>query len=120
MAAAPAVEQTRAGMTNIVATKAANLDAGVAYYGLAPKLEDVAKIKAPMMEHLGALDARVNATIPAYEEAAKKAGVHLEVFRYEGANPAFNNDTCAERYNEAAAKLAWSRTVAFLKARLSA
>jgi carboxymethylenebutenolidase len=105
-------------MVNLVATKAPNLDVGVAYYGLAPKLEDVPKIKARMMEHLGALDARVNATIPPYEEALKKAGVKYEVFTYEGANHAFNNDTGGERYNKAAADLAWGRTIALLKQQL--
>ncbi len=106
------------GMVNILATKAPNLDAAVAYYGVAPKLEDVPKIKARFMEHLGALDDRVNATIPPYEEALKKAGVKYEIFKYEGANHAFNNDTGGERYNEAAAKLAWSRTIGLLKAQL--
>ena len=106
-------------MVNLVATKAPNLDVGVAYYGLAPKLDDVPKIKARMMEHLGALDDRVNATIPPYEEALKKAGVKYEIFKYEGANHAFNNDTGAERYNKAAADLAWGRTIAALKQQLS-
>jgi carboxymethylenebutenolidase len=105
-------------MVNLVATKAPNLDVGVAYYGLAPKLDDVPKIKARMMEHLGALDDRVNATIPPYEEALKKAGVKYEIFKYEGANHAFNNDTGAERYNKAAADLAWGRTIAALKQQL--
>lgn len=108
------------GMVNMVATKAANLDAGVAYYGVAPKLDDVPKIKARMMEHLGALDDRVNATIPPYEEALKKAGVKYEIFKYEGANHAFNNDTGAERYNKAASDLAWTRTIALFKATLLA
>ena len=103
------------GMVNILATKAPNLDLGVAYYGVAPKIEDVAKIKARMVEHLGALDDRVNATIPPYEDAAKKAGVKLEVYKYEGANHAFNNDTGAERYHKPSADLAWTRTLAALK-----
>ncbi len=106
-------------MVNLLATKAANLDAAVSYYGVAPKLEDAAKIKAQMLLQLGALDARVNATIPPFEEAMQKAGVKFEVFRYEGANHAFNNDTGGERYHEASAKLAWTRTVALLKAKLA-
>ena len=105
-------------MANLVATRAPELDVAVAYYGLAPRLDEVPKIKAQMMEHLGALDQRVDATIPPFEEAMKKAGVKHEVFYYEGANHAFNNDTGAERYNEAAAKLAWSRTLGVLKAKL--
>ena len=103
------------GMVNILATKAPNLDLGVAYYGVAPKLDDVAKIKARMLEHLGALDDRVNATIPPYQEAATKAGVKLEVYKYEGANHAFNNDTGGERYHKPSADLAWTRTLAALK-----
>ena len=71
------------------------------------------------MEHLGALDDRINATIPPFEEAMKKAGVNYEVFKFEGANHAFNNDTGGERYNEAAAKLAWSRTMAMFKSQLA-
>ena len=105
-------------MVNLVATRSPELDAGIAYYGLAPKLEDVPKIKAQMMEHLGALDQRVDATIPPFEDAMKKAGVKHEVFYYEGANHAFNNDTSADRYNEAAAKLAWTRTLGLLKSKL--
>lgn len=106
------------GMVNILATKAANLDAGSAFYGVAPKLDEVPKIKARLMMHLGALDARVNATIPPYEEALKKAGAKAEVFYYEGANHAFNNDTGGERYHEPSAKLAWARTMAMFKATL--
>ena len=107
------------GMVNILATKAPNLDAAASYYGVAPKIEEAGKIKAQMMLHLGALDDRVNATIPPYEEALKKAGVKYEVFRYEGANHAFNNDTAAERYHKASADLAWSRTIAMFKAKLA-
>ena len=107
------------GMVNILATKAPNLDAAASYYGVAPKIEEAGKIKAQMMLHLGALDDRVNATIPPYEEALKKAGVKYEVFRYEGANHAFNNDTAAERYHKASADLAWSRTMAMFKAKLA-
>jgi carboxymethylenebutenolidase len=106
-------------MVNMVATRAPGLDVCVSYYGLAPKLSDVPKIKARIMEHLGALDTRVNSTIPPYEDALKKAGVKYEIFKYEGANHAFNNDTGGARYNEAAAKLAWSRTIALLKSRLA-
>jgi carboxymethylenebutenolidase len=108
------------GLVNLVATKAAGLDAGVAYYGVAPPLADVPKVKARMLMHYAGLDQRVNATMPGYDEALKKAGVAHEMFVYEGANHAFNNDTSTDRYNEAAAKLAWGRTIAFLKASLTA
>lgn len=106
------------GVVNSLATASLGLDAGVVYYGVAPKLEDVAKIKASMMLHHAALDARVNATVPPYEAALKEAKVKYQVFMYEGANHAFNNDTSPERYNEAAAKLAWSRSITFLKEKL--
>ena len=102
------------GMVNAVAEVAPGLDAGIAYYGVAPPFDKVAGIKAQMMMHYGALDTRVDATRPPYEEALKAAGVKYEMFVYEGANHAFNNDASAERYNEAAAKLAWSRTIALL------
>jgi carboxymethylenebutenolidase len=91
------------------------LDAGVAYYGGQPKAEDVAKIEAPLMLHYAGLDERINAGIPAYEEALKKAGKTYEIHMYEGANHAFNNDTNAARYDKEASDLAWGRTVAFLK-----
>ena len=64
-----------------------------------------------MLLHYGALDERIDAGIPAYEEALKKAGTKYQLFIYEGANHAFNNDTAPTRYNEAAAKLAWDRTL---------
>jgi carboxymethylenebutenolidase len=79
----------------------------------------VKKIKAKMLMHYGALDNRIGAMVPAYEAALKEAGITYRMYTYEGANHAFNNDTAGERYNEAAAKLAWSRTVAFLKENLS-
>ena len=105
-------------MVNALATKAPGLDAGVAYYGVAPKAEEVARIKAALMLHYGALDARVNATKEPYEAELKKAGVNYSAFVYEGANHAFNNDTSAERYNADAAKLAWSRSMELLRAKL--
>ena len=66
-----------------------------------------------MMLHYGGLDQRINAGIPAYEAALKAAGTKYELYVYEGANHAFNNDTSAERYNKPAADLAWQRTLAF-------
>lgn len=105
-------------MTNQVAVLAPTLDAAVPYYGAQPSAEDVAKIKAPIMAHYGETDERINAGIPAFEEALKKAGIEYHIYIYEGAGHAFNNDT-GERYNEAAAKLAWERTVAFFKEKLA-
>jgi carboxymethylenebutenolidase len=103
------------GAVNSLAVNEPNLNAGVAYYGGQPKTEDVPKIQAAMMMHYGGLDERINAGIPAYEAALKQAGKTYEIYVYEGANHAFNNDTNAARYDKEAADLAWSRTVGFLK-----
>ena len=77
------------------------------------------KIKAKLLLQYAGLDERINAGIPAYEEALKAAGVDYQIHIYDGANHAFNNDTSEARYNKEAADLAWSRTVEFLKAELS-
>ncbi|HYC40358.1 MAG TPA: dienelactone hydrolase family protein [Chitinophagaceae bacterium] len=100
-------------MANNLAVNVASLKAAVAFYGRQPKPEDVARIRAAMQLHYAALDQRINEGIPAYEEALKKAGVRYELYMYEGVNHAFHNDTAPTRYNEAAAKLAWQRTIAF-------
>jgi carboxymethylenebutenolidase len=108
------------GVVNRTAVAAGqDLAAGVAYYGQQPDPNDVSKIKAKMMLHYAGLDDRINAGIPAYEDALKAAHVDYQIFIYEGANHAFNNDTSEARYNKAAADLAWSRTVQFLKSALS-
>jgi len=101
------------GMSNSLAVNIPGLKAAVAFYGRQPSAEDVAKIKAAVQLHYGSLDEGVNAGIPAYEEALKKNSITYELYMYEGANHAFHNDTSAARYNEAAAKLAWQRTVDF-------
>lgn len=98
-------------LANQLAVNVPDLKAAVAFYGRQPDAADVPKIKAAVQLHYGGLDERVNAGIPAYEEALKKAGVNYELYIYEGANHAFNNDTAPTRYNEAAAKLAWERTL---------
>jgi carboxymethylenebutenolidase len=108
------------GMVNALATNAPELTAGVAFYGVAPPLEKVPDIKAALLLHYAGLDDRVNATRPGYEDALKKAGVSYTIYVYEGVNHAFHNDTGAARYNEAAAKLAWERTIAFFDAHLKA
>jgi carboxymethylenebutenolidase len=99
------------GMANQLAVHVPDLKAAVAYYGRQPDAADVPKIKAAVQLHYGALDERINAGIPAYEEALKKAGTKYELYIYDGANHAFNNDTAPTRYNAAAAKLAWERTL---------
>jgi carboxymethylenebutenolidase len=106
------------GMTNEVAVNAPDLDAAVPYYGIQPPAEDVAKIKAPIMAHYAGNDERINAGIPAFEEALKKNNIEYQIFIYPGAGHAFNNDTNPDRYNEEAAKLAWKRTVEFFKEKL--
>jgi carboxymethylenebutenolidase len=105
-------------MTNQVAVNAPDLDAAVPYYGRQPVAEDVAKIKAPLMAHYAGNDAGIDAGIPAFEEALKKYKKEYQIFMYEGAGHAFNNDSNPERYNEQAAKLAWGRTIAFFKEKL--
>ena len=101
------------GMANNLAVNVPSLKAAVAFYGSQPKAEDVPKIKCAVQLHYGALDDRIDAGIPAYEEALKKANITYELYMYEGANHAFHNDTAPTRYNEAAAKLAWKRTLEF-------
>ena len=105
-------------MANNLAVHQPGLKAAVAFYGRQPAAEDVPKIKAAVQLHYGSLDERVNAGIPAYEEALKKAGTAYELYLYEGANHAFHNDTAPTRYNEAAAKLAWGRTISFFQKHL--
>ena len=100
-------------MTNTLAVNVPSLKAAVAFYGRQPDAADVSKIKAAVQLHYGSLDERINAGISAYEEALKKAGTKYELYIYEGANHAFHNETAPTRYNEAAAKLAWQRTLDF-------
>lgn len=105
-------------MTNQVAVNAPDLDAAVPYYGRQPAVEDVPKIKAPIMAHYAGNDQGINAGIAAFEEALKANKKEYQIFMYEGANHAFNNDSNPERYNEQAAKLAWGRTIGFFKEKL--
>jgi len=100
-------------IANKLAVNVPSLKAAVAFYGGQPNAADVPKIKAAVQLHYGGLDERVNAGIPAYEAALKSAGVKYELYMYEGVNHAFHNDTAPTRYNEAAAKLAWQRTLDF-------
>lgn len=100
-------------MANTLAVNVPKLKAAVAFYGMQPKAEDVPKVKAAVQLHYGGLDERVNAGMAAYEAQLKAAGVRYEQYVYEGVQHAFHNDTSTARYNEAAAKLAWERTLAF-------
>ena len=106
-------------MANQLAVNSPELKAAVAYYGRQPEAADVPKIKAAVLLHYGGLDERVNVGIPAYEAALKAAGIKHEIFIYEGAQHAFNNDTAPTRYNPEAAKLAWDRTLKLFKETLS-
>ncbi len=94
------------------------LDAGVPFYGRQPDLDDVAKIKAPLLIHNASLDKRIMAGAAPFEQALKENNKTFEAHVYEGANHGFHNDT-TPRYDEAAAKLAWQRTVAFFKKHLA-
>lgn len=105
-------------MTNQVAVNSPDLNAAVPYYGRQPVEADVEKIKAPVMAHYAENDEGINAGIAAFEEALKKFHKEYQIFKYEGTGHGFNNDTNAGRYNEAAAKLAWGRTVGFFKEKL--
>ncbi|SFJ02015.1 carboxymethylenebutenolidase [Phyllobacterium sp. CL33Tsu] len=106
------------GLVNDLAVNAPDLGAGVAYYGRQPKAEDVPKIKAPLLLHYAGLDTRINAGIDAYKKALEANGKTFEIFVYDGANHAFNNDTSEARYDKKAAELAWGRTIGFFKKNL--
>ncbi|MDB5230501.1 MAG: Carboxymethylenebutenolidase [Chitinophagaceae bacterium] len=101
------------GMVNDLAVSVPSLKAGVAFYGRQPDASLVPNIKAAVQLHYAGLDDRIDAGIPAYEAALKANNIKYELYMYEGVNHAFHNDTSAARYNEAAAKLAWQRTIDF-------
>ena len=107
------------GTVNTLAVNSPDLSAGVAYYGMQPKAEDVPKIKAALLLHYAGLDDRIDAGIDAYKKALDAAHVAYTVYVYDGVNHAFNNDTSAARYDKKAADLAWGRTIAFLKEKLA-
>jgi carboxymethylenebutenolidase len=101
------------GMVGYLATRlGSDLAAGVPFYGASPDSEDVPKIKCPLLVHSAEVDERINASWPEFERALKAANVPYERFLYAGTQHGFNNDT-TPRYDAAAAKLAWERTVAF-------
>ncbi|MBL6958355.1 MAG: dienelactone hydrolase family protein [Rhodospirillales bacterium] len=106
------------GVCNAMAVRLPDLAASVPFYGRQPKGDDVAKIKAPLLLHYAGLDKRVNKGWPDYEKALKSLGKDFTAHMYPGVNHGFHNDT-TPRYDKAAAELAWSRTVAFFKTKLS-
>ena len=104
------------GFVNRLAVAAGDrLAAGVSFYGPAPDPAEAAKVQAPLELHLAGLDNRVTTTGFPWVTALRQAGKTVKFFLYEDVNHAFHNDTSAERYNKAAADLAWKRTLAFFK-----
>lgn len=106
-------------MANDLAVNVPSLNAAVAFYGRQPAAEKVAAIKAAIQLHYASLDERVNTGIAAYEAALKQNNIVYELHMYPGVNHAFHNDTAGARYNEAAAKLAWQRSIEFLTKELA-
>jgi carboxymethylenebutenolidase len=107
------------GMVHWLATQLPDLQAAVPFYGNTPDPQEAAKVKAPLLVNLAGVDERLNAAWPAYEAALKAAGVKYTVFQYAGTQHGFNNDT-TPRYDAAAARLAWERTIAFFRSQLMA
>lgn len=106
-------------MANTLAVSIPSLKAAVAFYGRPPETKDVPNIKAAVQLHYASLDERVNAGIAVYEASLKENKVRFELYIYEQVNHAFHNDTAPTRYNEAAAKLAWKRTIEFFNMHLN-
>ncbi len=102
-------------MANSLAVEVPSLKAAVAFYGRQPDTAKVPNIKAAVQLHYAGLDERVNAGAAAYETALKANNINYELYMYDGVNHAFHNDTAPTRYNEAAAKLAWQRSMDFFK-----
>jgi len=107
------------GYTNALAVAAgSSLHAAVPYYGSQVPAADVPKISAPLLLQYAGNDERINAGIPDYEAALKANNKAYQIYMYEGAGHAFNNDSNPTRYNKEAADLAWGRTIAFFKKHL--
>lgn len=102
------------GVANAAAVAFPELAAAVPFYGRQPRAEDVARIKAPLLMHYASLDTGITSGWPAYEAALKQAGKTYEAYIYPDVNHGFHNDS-TPRYDEAAAKLAWSRTIDWFK-----
>jgi carboxymethylenebutenolidase len=98
------------GVVNAAAVAYPELGAAVSFYGRQPEAKDVPRIQAPLMLHYGELDTRITEGWPAFDQALKAAGKTYEGYIYPGVNHGFHNDS-TPRYDEAAAKLAWSRTL---------
>lgn len=105
------------GIANFLATQLPGLGAAVPFYGSQPPAEEAAKIKAPLLLHYAENDDRINAGWPAYENALKAARINYQAYVYPGVQHGFNNNT-TPRFDEAAAALAWQRTIAFFNQHL--
>jgi len=106
------------GIVNTMAVRIPDLAAAVPFYGVQPSAADTAKIKAPLLIHYAGLDERIDAGWPAWKEALDSNHVKYQEYTYPNVNHGFHNDT-TPRYDEAAAKLAWSRTLAFFAQHLA-
>ncbi len=107
------------GIVHLLSVRMPELNAGVPFYGNQPAPAEAAKVKAPLQMHFAGVDERINASWPAYEAALKAANVPHSAFQYPGTQHGFNNDT-TPRFDAAAAKLAWSRTLEFFNKNLRA
>jgi carboxymethylenebutenolidase len=105
-------------MVNIMATRFPDMTAGVPYYGAQARAEDAVRIKSPLLLHYASEDERINAGWPAYEKALKENGVKHQAHFYPNTQHGFHNDT-TPRYDEAAAKLSWQRTLEFFRQHLA-
>lgn len=107
------------GVAHMLATRMPDLAAAVPFYGNHPAAEDAIKVKAPLLIHFAGVDERINSAWPAYEAALKAAGKRYTAHQYAGTQHGFNNDT-TPRFDAAAAKLAWERTMVFFAQNLRA
>jgi carboxymethylenebutenolidase len=105
------------GIAHWLAARSPELSAAVPFYGNLPAPQEAARVRAPLLIHFADVDERINAAWPAYESALQAAGARFEAHRYPGTQHGFHNDT-TPRYDEAAAKLAWQRTLDFLARQL--
>jgi len=106
------------GMAGRLAANSQELTAAVVFYGMPPDAAEATKIRVPLLLNYAGLDKRINDAVPAFEATLKSIGARYELHTYPDVDHAFHNDTNASRYNADAAKLAWSRTVEFLKREL--
>jgi carboxymethylenebutenolidase len=106
------------GIAHMLSTELPDLAAAVSFYGNHPPVEAAAKVKSPLLIHFAGVDERINAAWPAYEAGLKAAGVRYTAHQYPGTQHGFNNDT-TPRFDAAAARTAWDRTLAFFKQTLA-